>query len=107
VDAPLTQKRSLLTTWLNRGTLHLVTADDYWWLHPLTTPQLTTANRRRLAQLGVNPDQTRLGVQVVTDSVTTEGAQTRRQLRERLRAAGVLTEGQALVHVLMVRRWPG
>ena len=107
VDASLTQQRSLLITWLNRGTLHLVTADDYWWLHPLTTPQLTTANRRRLAQLGVNPDQTRLGVQVVTDSVTTEGPQTRRQLRERLRAAGVPTEGQALVHVLMAATLAG
>ena len=38
VDRALTDDRSLVVTWLNRGTLHLVTADDYWWLHPLTTP---------------------------------------------------------------------
>ena len=25
--------RSLLITWLNRGTLHLVRSEDYWWLH--------------------------------------------------------------------------
>ncbi|MGN6793588.1 MAG: DNA glycosylase AlkZ-like family protein, partial [Streptosporangiaceae bacterium] len=38
VDRALTEDRSLLITWLNRGTLHLVAADDYWWLQPLTTP---------------------------------------------------------------------
>jgi hypothetical protein len=37
VDSALT-RRSLIVTWLNRGTLHLVRAEDYWWLHPLTTP---------------------------------------------------------------------
>src|SRR6516162_4789931 len=40
VDAALTRGRSVVVTWLNRGTLHLVRAEDYWWLHPLTTPQL-------------------------------------------------------------------
>ena len=46
VDAALT-RRSLIVTWLNRGTLHLVRTEDYWWLHPLTTPQLRTGNSRR------------------------------------------------------------
>ena len=41
VDSALT-RRSLIVTWLNRGTLHLVRSEDYWWLHPLTTPQLRT-----------------------------------------------------------------
>jgi hypothetical protein len=53
VDAALTQDRSVVVTWLNRGTLHLVRAEDYWWLHPLTTPSLLTGNARRLAQEGV------------------------------------------------------
>ena len=34
VDAALSERRSLVVSWLNRGTLHLVAADDYWWLHP-------------------------------------------------------------------------
>jgi hypothetical protein len=33
--------RTLLVTWLNRGTLHLVHPHDYWWLQRLTTPQAT------------------------------------------------------------------
>jgi hypothetical protein len=101
VDDALTTRRSLLVTWLNRGTLHLVTAEDYWWLHPLTTPRLATGNARRLAQEGVSPAQADLGVDLVAEAVTSGGPQTRGQLRERLEKAGVPTAGQALVHVLM------
>jgi Winged helix DNA-binding domain len=100
VDAALTDRR-LLITWLNRGTLHLVTPEDYWWLHPLTTPQLVSGNVRRLQQEGVSPAQTERGVDVVVAAVTTEEPQTRAQLRERLDEAGVPTKGQALVHLLL------
>jgi hypothetical protein len=40
----------LVVTWLNRGTLHQVTAEDSWWLHPLTAPRTLTGNARRLRQ---------------------------------------------------------
>ena len=48
VDRALTDDRSVVITTVNRGTLHLIRSDDYWWLHPLTTPQLMTACARRL-----------------------------------------------------------
>jgi hypothetical protein len=99
VDDSLTRRR-LIITWLNRGTLHLVTPDDYWWLHPLTTPQLATGNVRRLGEEGVSPGQAERGVDVVAVAVA-DGPQTRAQLRERLDDAGVPTGGQALVHVLL------
>ena len=56
VDRALTDERTLVIGWLNRGTLHLVRSEDYWWLHALTTPPLYTGNARRLAQTGVTPD---------------------------------------------------
>ena len=59
---------SLVVGWLNRGTLHLVAAEDYWWLHRLTTPQLETSNRRRLAQEGVSPAQAECGIEIVRAS---------------------------------------
>src|ERR1700759_3467513 len=52
VDRELTERRSLLITWLNRGTLHLVRSEDYPLLQLLTTPPLQTAITRRLAQEG-------------------------------------------------------
>ncbi|RYV52968.1 winged helix DNA-binding domain-containing protein [Pengzhenrongella frigida] len=101
VDRALTDDRSLLITWLNRGTLHLIAAEDYWWLHPLTTPQLARANARRLEQEGVSPAQADAGVDVVREAVETAGPQTRARLRQRLDSAGIPTARQALVHVLM------
>jgi len=100
VDAALSQRRSLIVTWLNRGTLHLVRSEDYWWLHPLTTPQLRTGNSRRLAQEGVPPQDAERAVEAVQAALAADGPLTRSQLRERVAAAGVRTEGQAMVHIL-------
>lgn len=98
VDEALTDGR-LLVTWLNRGTLHLVTPGDYWWLHPLTTPQLAAGSVRRLEQEGVSPEQARRGVDVVAEAVA-DGPRTRAELRQALDAAGVPTARQAFVHVV-------
>jgi hypothetical protein len=97
---------TLVVSWLNRGTLHLVRADDYWWLHAVTTPQLATGNRRRLAQEGVGPRQAARGVDVVAEAVQT-GPRTRRELRDLLDAARVPTAGQALVHVMLAATLAG
>ena len=102
LDRAMTEDRSLLITWLARGTLHLVRAEDYVWLHALVTPPLISANARRLAQEGVPPRAAERGVGVIERSLAEEGPMTRAQLRERVAAAGVRTEGQALVHVLML-----
>jgi len=100
VDRALTQDRSVVVTWLNRGTLHLVRAEDYWWLHPLTTPPLLRGNARRLAQEGVPPADAERGVAAIERSLTAGGPLTRAQLAERIAAAGVRTQGQAIVHLL-------
>lgn len=102
VDRALTEDRSLVISWLNRGTLHLVRSEDYHWLHALTTPPLFAGNARRLAQEGVSPDAADRGVAVIERSLAAEGPLTRSQLRERLSAAKVRTEGQALVHILLL-----
>lgn len=99
VDAAFDGRR-LVITWLNRGTLHLVRAEDYWWLHPLTTPQLATGVAGRLRQEGVSPAQAERGREVIAEQVATLGPRTRAELREALGAAGVPTGGQALVQLL-------
>lgn len=102
VDRALTDDRTLLIAWLNRGTLHLVAREDYPWLHALTAPRLLTGNARRLAQEGVTQSKAERGVRVIERSLAQEGPLTRAQLRERIAAAGVRTEGQALLHLLML-----
>jgi Winged helix DNA-binding domain len=102
VERALTQERTLLITWLGRGTLHLVRSEDYPWLHALTTPQLCTGNARRLAETGVTPGAAERGVQTIKRALGAEGPLTRAQLGQRIAAAGVPTAGQALVHLLMM-----
>ena len=100
IGAALTRDRSVVVTWLNRGTLHMVPAEDYWWLHALTTPPLLRGNARRLAQEGVPPADAQRAVAVIERALTAEGPLTRAQLAERIAVAGVRTEGQAIVHLL-------
>jgi hypothetical protein len=107
VDRALTDDRSILVTWLNRGTLHLVRTEDYAWMHALTTPQLATGNARRLAQEGVTAAAAGRGVAVIERSLAKDGPLTRRQLKDRIDAAGVRTKGQALVHILMLSALQG
>jgi hypothetical protein len=100
VDQALSVDRSVLVSTLNRGTLHLVCAEDYWWLHALTTPPLAAASTRRLAQEKVPPDDAERAVAEVVAALA-GGPMTRPQLRERVERIGVRTEGQAHVHILL------
>jgi Winged helix DNA-binding domain len=100
VDQALSADRSVLVSTLNRGTLHLVCAEDYWWLHALTTPPLAAASTRRLSQEKVPPDDAERAVAEVVAALD-GGPMTRAQLRERVERIGVRTEGQAHVHILM------
>jgi hypothetical protein len=102
VDRALSQDRSLLITWVNRGTLHLVASEDYPWLHALTAPTIAANNARRLAQEGVSPAAAEKGLATIERALAGEGPLTRMQLRERIEAAGVRTEGQALIHLLLL-----
>ena len=100
VDRALNRDRSLLITWLNRGTLHLVCAEDYWWLQHLTTPPVRAAASRRLGQEGVPPADADRAVGVIDAALAGDGPLTRDQLAGRVAAAGVRTQGQAMVHIL-------
>jgi hypothetical protein len=102
VDAALTAERSVLVTWLMRGTLHLVGRGDYPWLLGLTAPTRLSTSRRRLAQEGVSADEAERAVRIVERALTGDGPLTRPQLAERIAAEGIRTEGQATPHLLML-----
>jgi len=102
VERALGEERTLLVTWLNRGTLHLVRSEDYPWLQALTTPPLLTSSTRRLRQEGVSEAEAERAVATIEKALTEEGPLTRVELRERIDAAGVPTEGQAMIHLLFL-----
>jgi len=101
VDRALAE-RTLIVTWVNRGTLHLIRTEDHPLLQALTTPQLATSNARRLQQEGVPPDDAERAVAAVERALADEGQLTRGQLKDVVDGIGVRTEGQALIHILFL-----
>jgi hypothetical protein len=102
VDRALGEDRSLLITWLNRGTLHLVRNEDYPWLHALTTPTHFASCRRRLQQEGVSEGAAERAMETIGKTLAEEGPLGGKDLRARLDAAGVRTEGQAFIHLMFL-----
>jgi len=102
VDRALSEDRSLLITWLNRGTLHLVRSEDYPWLHALTTPTHFAGCKRRLRQEGVSESAADQAMATVEKTLVEEGPLGGRDLRARLTEGGVRTEGQAFIHLMFL-----
>jgi hypothetical protein len=102
VDRELTEERSLLITWVNRGTLHLIRSEDYPLLQALTTPQLLTSSTRRLRQEGVSERATERAIDTVERSLAEEGPLTGAELKDRLDAAKVPTARQAFIHLMFL-----
>jgi hypothetical protein len=102
VERALGEDRTLVVTWLNRGTLHLIRSEDYPLLQVLTTPPLLTSSTRRLRQEGVSEAAAERAMATIAKALDDEGPLSRVQLRERLDAAGLRTEGQALIHLFFL-----
>lgn len=103
VDRALTADRSLVVTWLNRGTLHLVRSADYWWLHALMhRTSLQTNARRVLARAGVSDAEAAKGVAVIESALTSGGPLTRFQLRDAIVAAGLPARENVALHLLVL-----
>jgi hypothetical protein len=102
VDRELSEERSLLITWLNRGTLHLVRSEDYPLLQGLTTPPLLTGSTRRLRQEGVSEQAAERGMETIERALSDEGPLSGAQLKERLEAAKVPIAGQAFIHLMFL-----
>jgi Winged helix DNA-binding domain len=95
VDRALSVERSLVVGWLCRGTLHLVSREDYAWLLGLTGPVQAARSRRRLGEEHVSADDAERAVRVIEKALAGEGPLGRPELAERMAARGIRTEGQA------------
>ncbi len=100
VDRAISDDRSVVVTWLNRGTVHLVATEDLDWLHVLTTRRLAAQSTRRLAQLGVDADDADRAVDVVVRTLGADGPTGRDDLRGALESADLPAAAAALYQVL-------
>ncbi len=100
VERARVQERSVVRTWGQRGTFHLLATEDLPWLLPLFGPVFIAASRRRRAELGLDEDICARGIRIIRDALASQGPLTRAELVEHLAVHGLHIEGQARPHLL-------
>ncbi len=93
-------ERSIVRTWLMRGTLHLAASEDAAWLVPFLGPAFIAGDRRRMAELGWDEAKAARGLKLLQDALENQGGLARKEIAGLLRAAGLPHEGQATVHLM-------
>ena len=103
VVAAIDGDRSIVRTWLLRGTIHLVAAADLRWLVALIGPVIVRKFRTRWRQLGLS-DALLDRIVAALPAVLADGPRTRREIRAALAAQGVLIDSpdpQAHTHAVV------
>jgi hypothetical protein len=100
-------ERAVVVTWANRGTIHLMRPDDLPWLLALTAPTQQAGIARRFKEHGFGFDTADRAVAVIDRALADEGPLKREDLRARVRAAGFMAEGRALIHLLFYASYRG
>jgi hypothetical protein len=96
-------ERSIVRTWLMRGTIHLVTASDLRWLVTLIGPSIERKFRTRWSQLGLTDDVLERSVAVLPELLAA-GPLTRREIRNGLETRGITLDSpdpQAATHAVV------
>jgi hypothetical protein len=102
VKRALTDERSIVRTWLMRGTLHVVAAEDLRWLVALLGPVFARGAATRHAQLGLDDDLKIKAVAALRQILSDCGALTRYELVDRLRGRGITLDPktQGPIHLI-------
>src|SRR2546430_6597692 len=92
--------RTVVRSWLMRGTLHMVPSEDLRWLTALLGPSIVGGGRRRREQLGLTDDICARAMSALPD-VLADGPLSRAELVDRLiaRQVAVHPSGQAPAHL--------
>jgi hypothetical protein len=100
VEQARVHDRSIIRTWGQRGTLHVLATDDIGWLLPLLGPVFVAGDRRRREELGLSEELCMRGMRIIRSVLANEGPLTRAEIVERLATNGIHLEGQARPHLL-------
>ena len=96
------QERSLVRTWLLRGTLHMAAAEDVRWLVALLGPVFAAGGGPRRLRLGLDEDTLARGLVALREILAAEGPLTRATLVEAIAIKGVVVapRSQAPAHLV-------
>lgn len=109
VQKALNQDRSIVRSWLFRGTIHLVAADDLRWLLSLLGPTFARGSSSRQAQLGLTDEIKLRGVRALREILAGAGPLTRAELVDALSVRGIILErgSQAPIHLIRLAALEG
>lgn len=94
--------RLILRTWLMRGTLHFVAADDLRWMLDLVAPRIINSSARRNRELELDAQTLSRSNNLITAALREARQLNRTELLAMLQQAGISTRGQRAPHLL---RW--
>ncbi len=102
VDRACGEERSVVRTWLMRGTLHMVAAEDVGWMVPLLGPRFAAAGRGRRLELGLDDGTCERALPVIREVLSSRGPLTRPELVAEVRGRGIGVDptGQAGAHLV-------
>jgi Winged helix DNA-binding domain len=105
----LVQERSVVRTWLMRGTLHLVAADDLGWMLALLGPICAAGKNSRHAQLGLDRGLKEHGVAAIRRVLAKAGPLTRHEIVQQLRSHSITlnSRSQAPIHLIQLAAFEG
>jgi hypothetical protein len=95
-------EKTVARSWLMRGTLHLVAADDLRWILSVVAPVLGAGSARRQVELGLDGDIKTRGVRAIRRILSNSGPLTRYQIVDRLQQMDVRLDPktQAPIHLV-------
>src|SRR5207302_11237266 len=101
VERAVAVDRSMVRTWLMRGTLRLFAAEDVRWLLGVFGPMNARREATRRKQLGLDDSVCERGVRVMRRALA-NGPMSRHELRAEVIAKGVPSEpvGESMIHLL-------
>lgn len=100
----LNEDRSIVRTWLMRGTLHLIASDDLSWMLGILGPVFAAGDKARHAQLGLDATTKSKGIEAIRRILSKEAPLTRYEIVDRLQRHGITLDPktQGPIHLIAV-----
>lgn len=89
-------ERTLVRTWLLRGTLHIVTAADLRWMLALLAPSLLARFAPLHRKQGLDADFITKSYETITNALKGGTQLTRKEVRAAFEGAGIIVDGERL-----------
>lgn len=93
-------ERKIVLTWSQRGTLHLMPAEDVKWMLDTCAPRIVAQDKRRMAQLGLDENMLAVCGQLIRDALAGDRRETRAGIMALLEQAGIPTGNQRGYHIM-------